>query len=156
MTTKKKTAIPNGNSRSAKNKKVRRDALREELKAKEYVRQLILMANKLNPKARSGYKPEDVPMVNSRVNIYLRLLDKCLPSLRPVDLPVKFDFPTINNADDANKALGLIMKVVANGEITTIQAKDLSAILEGYVKTLEVVDFERRLKMIEEAIASKP
>lgn len=150
MTTKAKTAKPNGHSRAARNIKIRRDALREQLKAKEYVRLLLVMADKLNPKAKSGYKPEDVPMINARKDIYIRLLDKCLPSLRPVDLPVKFELPKINSAEDASKALGAIMKALADGVLTPNQTKDLTLSLEGYVKTLEIVEFEKRLKNIEE------
>ena len=157
MTNKTKTVKQNaekgkqrGHSRVAQNKKIRSDALREQLKAKEYIRQLIMMANKLNPKAKSGYKPEDVPMVNSRKDIYFRLLDKCLPSLRPVDLAVKFNLPEINNAEDASNALGALMKAVAKGELTPNQARELSSTLEGFVKSLEFVDLERRVKSIED------
>lgn len=155
MTTKKKTGIPNGNSRAAKNKKIRRDALREDLKAKEYIRLLLEMAKKLNPKAKSGYKPEHVPMVNARRDIYFKLLDKCLPSLRPVDLPVKFELPEIKSAENASKALGAVMNAVANEILTPSQAKDLSVVLEGYVKTLEHVEFENRLKNLEEELLKK-
>lgn len=154
MTTKKKTAIPNGNSRAAKNKKIRRDALREQLKAKEYVRMLLGMADKLNPKAKHRYKPEEVPMVNARKDIYFRLLDKCLPSLRPIDQPVKFELSEINTAEDVSKALGAVMKAVANEQLTPNQAKDLSVILEGFVKVLEIVEFEKRLNIIEERTKS--
>lgn len=155
MTTKKKTVIPNGNSRSAQNKKIRRDALRDELKAKEYIRLLLEMAKKLNPKAKAGYKSEQVPMVNARKDIYFRLLDKCLPSLRPVDLPVKFELPEINSAEDASKALGAVMKALSNGVLTPSQTKDLTLSLEGYVKTLEIVSFEKRLITIEEQMLTQ-
>ena len=56
MPEKKKKPIPNcknsitkGNSRAAQNRKIRRDALREELKARNYIGQLSEIEQRLNP-----------------------------------------------------------------------------------------------------------
>ena len=54
MTDSKKAEIQNaarGNSRAAQNRAIRRDALREELQSREYVRQVTSIADRLNPDA---------------------------------------------------------------------------------------------------------
>ncbi|MCA1788496.1 MAG: hypothetical protein LC667_01205 [Thioalkalivibrio sp.] len=51
MPAKKKAKAPSGHSRAAQNKKIRRDALREELQAREYLRQLSTIERRLDPDA---------------------------------------------------------------------------------------------------------
>ena len=149
MTAKTKTKSPSGNSRAAQNRKIRRDALREQLKGMEYIRQLHFIAQKLNPRAKNAYKPGEVPMAKARADILKDLLNRCLPSLRPVDLPINFKISKIENADSASKALSEILQAASDGKLSTSQARELSSVVEGYIKSLEVVDFEARLKKLE-------
>ena len=87
-----KQNTPRGSSRAAQNRKIRRDALREELKAREYILQLTTIEQRLDPGNTDTYDREDVPMVKERVTILFRMLDKCLPNLSPVDQPVDVSF----------------------------------------------------------------
>lgn len=78
----------------------------------------------------------------------LRLcLERLIPARR--DKPVNFDLPPIETADDAAKAMGAILQAVAGGEISPSEGAEVARLLEGYVKTLETAEFERRLAALE-------
>jgi hypothetical protein len=78
----------------------------------------------------------------------LRLcLERLIPARR--DRPVSFDLPAIETANDAAKAMGAILQAVAEGEISPSEGAEVARLLEGYVKTLETADFERRLAALE-------
>jgi hypothetical protein len=66
------------------------------------------------------------------------------------DRPVNFALPSMSSAGDASKALATIMAAVASGELTPVEAAELSRVIEGYVKTLEATEIERRLRFLEE------
>jgi hypothetical protein len=79
----------------------------------------------------------------------LRLcLERIVPPRR--DRPVNFALPSMSSAGDASKALATIMAAVASGELTPVEAAELSRVIEGYVKTLEATEIERRLRFLEE------
>jgi hypothetical protein len=78
----------------------------------------------------------------------LRLcLERLIPARR--DKPVTFDLPPIQTADDAAKAMGAILQAVAGGEISPSEGAEVARLLEGFVKTLETAEFERRLAALE-------
>jgi hypothetical protein len=65
---------------------------REELQAREYIRQLAAIEQRLDPDNEASYDRDYVPIVKERVAILFRMLNTCLPSLRPVDIPVNVPF----------------------------------------------------------------
>ncbi|CAJ0876661.1 hypothetical protein AMST5_02806 [freshwater sediment metagenome] len=75
------------------------------------------------------------------------VLDRLCPARR--DNPVTFSLPQIETADDAAKAMGAILAAVAGGEISPSEGAEVARLLEGYVKTLETAEFERRLAALE-------
>jgi hypothetical protein len=78
----------------------------------------------------------------------LRLcLERLIPARR--DKPVNFDLPPVQTADDAAKAIAAILQAVAGGEISPSEGAEVARLLEGYVKTLETAEFERRLAALE-------
>ncbi len=78
----------------------------------------------------------------------LRLcLDRLVPPCR--DRPVHFTLPTLNSADDASKAMAAITAAVACGELTPIEAAELSSLVEVFVRAIEARDFETRLQALE-------
>ncbi len=80
--------------------------------------------------------------------IALRLcLDRIVPPRR--DRPVNFTIPELNSAADASKAMAAITAAVACGDLTPTEAGELSKLVEGYVKTIEVTEIERRLRALE-------
>ena len=148
MTVKTKSAkqnAPRGSSRAAQNRKVRRDALREELKSKEYVRQLSAIEQRLDPDAKDTYDRDDIPMVKERVSILFKMLDKCLPNLRPVDMPVQIPLSkTIANQGAA------IIKSMSTGQITPSEATSLMQALSAQIKIVEADELNERVKALEE------
>ena len=79
----------------------------------------------------------------------LRLcLDRILPPRR--DRSAQFPFGALNSAADASKAMAAITGAVARGELTPVEAAQLSHVMEAYVKVIETAEIERRLELLEE------
>jgi hypothetical protein len=79
----------------------------------------------------------------------LRLcLDRILPPRR--ERPVQFRLPALRRAADAAGAMASIAEAVANGELAAGEAAELSKLVESFVKALEVTDFDKRLRLLEE------
>jgi hypothetical protein len=79
----------------------------------------------------------------------LRLcLDRICPPRK--DRPVPFTAPPINTASDAAQAAAAIVHAVGAGELTPGEGSELTKIVEGYARILEVADHEERLKKLEE------
>ena len=140
---------PRGHSRAAQNREIRREALREELKAREYIRQLLDIAQRLKPGGKQSYGPEQVPAAKTRAGIYFRLLDKCLPNLRPVDLPVAFD-----TAGETLTTQGTrILQAVSEGELTPDQGTSLLQGLGTLARLKEMDELESRLSNLEQRLS---
>ena len=138
-----------GNSLAARNRKLRRDVLREELKAREYIRQLLDMAGRLDPGAKDAYQTDQVPTVKARADILQRLLDKCLPNLRPVDIPVTFELEDGTPTDQARATLA----AMADGQITPVESAAILPALAGQARILESDELEKRIARLEKAHA---
>jgi hypothetical protein len=82
-------------------------------------------------------------------------LRACLDRVAPVrrDRLVNFTLPAMNSADDASRAMSAIIVAVASGELTPNEAAELSRVVDGYVKALEVTEIERRIRTLEERAA---
>jgi Family of unknown function (DUF5681) len=80
--------------------------------------------------------------------------------LAPVrnDHPVDFELPPLNSAADAVAASAAIVAAVAAGELTPLEATQLSKVVHCYVQALKARDFERRLEMLaqQRPIHAKP
>lgn len=78
----------------------------------------------------------------------LRLcLERILPARR--DRPIAFELPAIETAGDASRAMSAILRVVADGAISPSEGQAVAGLLEGFVKTLEATEFEKRLAALE-------
>ena len=144
MTEKKKPKAPSGHSRAAQNRKIRRDALREELRAREYIRQVQIIANRLDPDNKKSYQPEEAQMAKHRADIYFRLLDKCLPSLRPVDMPIYFSM----NGGLVDQAKAVLL-ALANGEVTPSEASTVMQTVSAQARIIEIDELEKRVSALE-------
>jgi len=69
--------------------------------------------------------------------------------------PVNLTLPEISSVDHATKAMAAITMAVATAELTPAEAAELSRIVDGYVKMLEVTEIERRLQSLEERHAMR-
>jgi hypothetical protein len=78
-------------------------------------------------------------------------LRMCLERIVPVrrDRPVGFCFPPIKTAGDAVAATGSLVAAVSSGDITPSEAAELSKLIEGFVKSLEVTELAERIAKLE-------
>ncbi|MFG6581580.1 DUF5681 domain-containing protein [Sulfitobacter sp. 1A12779] len=80
----------------------------------------------------------------------LRLcLDRIAPARK--DSAVSFDLPKIETADDAANAARAILKAVADGEVTPLEAASVMSVVEQFRRTLETTEIERRITALETA-----
>ena len=67
----------------------------------------------------------------------------------PKDNPVSFALPQMNNALDASRAAGSVLKAVSEGNLTPIEATRVIGLIDSYRRTLELTDIEVRLRALE-------
>jgi hypothetical protein len=80
----------------------------------------------------------------------LRLcIERILPARK--DRPVPFDMPRIATAADSVKAAAAIANAVAGGELTPMEAAELSKVVDGYTRAVETADLAARLVRLEQA-----
>ena len=78
----------------------------------------------------------------------LRLcLDRIAPARK--DAPVSFVLPEIETAEDAAKAARAILKAIAEGDVTPLEAATVMAVVEQFRRTLETTEIERRIVALE-------
>ena len=83
----------------------------------------------------------------------LRLcIDRLAPPRR--DRPVWFELPKMSEARDAVSATAAIVAAVASGDLTPLEASELSKVVDGYARSLQTVEFEERLLKLEKAIVN--
>ena len=66
-----------------KNRKVRQEALREQLRAQGHVQHVVEIANKLNDK---DIESSDIQRLKLKADIHLALIKKYLPDLKAMEL----------------------------------------------------------------------
>lgn len=88
-----------------------------------------------------------------RVGAVRLVLDRAYPSRKGLIEGVKL--PPMKTAADAVAAMAQIVAAISAGTITTEEARDLSAVVETYRKTLELEEIECRLTEVEQAIADQ-
>jgi hypothetical protein len=81
----------------------------------------------------------------------------CLDRIVPVrkDRPVAFDLPILKHARDAVKALAAIARGVADGDLTPMEAAELSKLVDGYTRAIETTELADRLDRLEQAQVSR-
>ncbi len=75
-------------------------------------------------------------------------MDRMVPPVK--DKPVTFDLPEIDSAQDAAVTVGAVLRAVADGDLTPIEAAEVSKIVSTYVTALEASDLEQRIAKLEE------
>ena len=84
----------------------------------------------------------------------LRLcLERILPPSK--GRTVHVELPVIKNAMDGLDALNVVIRSVANGDISVDEGQAVAGLIETHRKELEIVQIDDRLKKLEEAMASK-
>jgi hypothetical protein len=84
----------------------------------------------------------------------LRLcIERILPTRK--DRPVSFDMPRIETVADSVKAAAAIATAVADGELTPMEASELSRVVDGYTRAVETADVAARLDRLEQHTQKK-
>jgi hypothetical protein len=89
-----------------------------------------------------------VEMAKARDIAAIRLcLDRVAP--RPRDRAAPFDLAALHSAQSVLSALADIAAAVSRGDLTPVEAENVSKLLDRYARTLEHVEFEQRLAKLE-------
>jgi hypothetical protein len=75
-------------------------------------------------------------------------LDRVAPARK--DRPVSFVLPEIETAEDSAKASSVILAACAAGILSPGEAAEVMALVSAHVRTLEVVELERRIAALEQ------
>jgi hypothetical protein len=75
----------------------------------------------------------------------------CIERLVPVrnGRPITFDLPPVETASDITKALGVIAKSMAAGELTPDEAGTVATVIEAHRKAIETAELEERIRRLE-------
>jgi len=75
----------------------------------------------------------------------------CLERIAPPrkDVTVRFDLPTMENAQDAARAAQGVLRAVSEGDITPLEGVNVMGLIETYRKTLETSELEERITALE-------
>ena len=123
--------------RPTKTRQARQAALREELKSREYLRQIHRILGE-------NWQPENVSVNTAKMNGYFRLLAKSIPDCK--ELPVVLEI-------DPNQPIAAQAQAVANaaldGTITAGQADSLLNVIMRVSEIKAVHDLEARILKLE-------
>jgi hypothetical protein len=76
------------------------------------------------------------------------ILDRTIPPRR--GFPIAIKLPAISTAADCITAMSVVMAKLASGTLSTIEASELSAVIDAARKAIELNDVEKRLHALEE------
>ena len=77
------------------------------------------------------------------------VMDRIMPPRK--DRPVMFTLPKLETAGDAVKATAALVEAVSAGDITPGEAGDLSKLVDGFTKAVELHEIQQRLDKLEAA-----
>ncbi len=69
--------------------------------------------------------------------------------------PVNFGLPAVRGAADLAATMAAITTAAGQGMITPGEAAELARVVEIFIRAVETSDFERRLRELEEAHATR-
>jgi hypothetical protein len=73
--------------------------------------------------------------------------DRLIPPRR--ERPIRFAMPPMQTAADATTVIATLMTAVAGGDVSPSEAASMVQILDAYIKSLFVAEFEQRLAKLE-------
>jgi hypothetical protein len=82
------------------------------------------------------------------------ILDRALPARR--GMPIAIKLPAIRSAADCVEAMTTVMAALARGAVSTIEASELTNVIDAARRSIETVEMETRLAAIEAMIRSNP
>ncbi len=143
MTNKKKQKIPNrGNAKATQNRKLRRDALREELKAREYLRQIEEIDQKLQEDEWSA----NLQALKLRADLQFRRLAKVLPDVKSSSERVSVAGMTGSLTEMGEK----IIAAMGSGDLSTDAGTAMLSAMVSLVRVTEADELAKRVAALEE------
>jgi hypothetical protein len=95
-----------------------------------------------------------IEMAKSGDSAALRLvIDRLIPPRK--ERPVMFAMPRLETAADAVKATAALVEAVSVGDITPGEASELSKLVDGFAKAVELHDIQQRIERLEAAQGQK-
>ena len=89
-----------------------------------------------------------VEMAMSGDTTAMRLvMDRIMPPRK--ERPVLFTLPKLESAGDAVKATAALVEAVSVGDITPGEAGDLSKLVDGFTKAVELHEIQQRIERLE-------
>jgi hypothetical protein len=85
----------------------------------------------------------------------VQMLKFLLDRLLPKDRSIKIDIPPLDFADEAIDGMAAISGAIAAGQITPSEGADLSSMISGYARTIEVWELSKRIEAIEASLKPK-
>jgi hypothetical protein len=81
-------------------------------------------------------------------SVALRLcLERIIPPCK--DRPITFDLGALDGPADALRAVVVVLRAMAQADVTPTEATAVATILEGYRKAFEMTEIEARLAALE-------
>jgi hypothetical protein len=97
---------------------------------------------------------KEIEMAKGGDTTALRLcIERILPARKY--RPVAFDMPHIETVADSVKAAAAIASAVADGDVTPMEAAELSKVVDGYTRAVETADLAARLDRLEQHTQKK-
>jgi hypothetical protein len=122
-----------GNAKGRPKKPASRDALRDSLKREvPEILEAVVTAAKAGDLAAAKL-----------------VLDRCMPALRPVDVPVPLALG--DDTTDLAAASQAVLRGLAQGALSVDQAHGLAGVLGALVRVREVTELEARITRLEES-----
>ena len=110
-----------------------------------------LIAEKLMDGQSEALSQKAIELALSGDTTALRLcLERTLPTRK--DRLIEIDLPPINSAEAGAKAVTQLIAQVADGQLSALEAADITTLIERRMKITEVAEFELRLKNLEERL----
>jgi hypothetical protein len=75
------------------------------------------------------------------------ILERIAPPRK--DNAINFDWPVIESASDATKAMASVLSAVAIGEVTPGEAGEVAKLIEAFMKIHEMYELEKRIAALE-------
>jgi hypothetical protein len=145
MTNQRKPKIPNrGNARGAQTRKLRRDALREELQAREYLRQIDAIDQTLQENWRDLASGE-LQALKLRADLQFRRLAKVLPDLRLSSQRV-----SVNGLSGSLTEMGRqIIAAIGGGDVSPEEGAAMLQALAAQARITEIDELAKRVSELE-------
>lgn len=152
-----------GKTRAQKNRDVRREALRDQLRQQGHVQYLVENIvkienlsdiNKLDDETEEKYKARiaaarhQIDGLNIANNHRHRLINKYVPDLKAVTEPIEFDFDPSNPAAQALS----VMKAASQGLMSPDTVKTFADAIKSIVDIQVTTEMQERIKALESAL----